>query len=193
MSTQQDKKKLSAKVNILIGLGGCLTTSYFISDVICAPQDHPIRSQLFCTTLFMSGLCTTFMPLLGIRLPVFQSVCSTFLVPLIGMRSDDRWNCKLLKEEALIELNQTSNTSLIQRIPFDANDEKEMFVRVREMMGCLLLASLLEVAVGATGLVGKALRFIGPLSVSVVVSLIGLSLYKIPLEYAQSHWPLTIM
>lgn len=62
-----------------------------------------------------------------------------------------------------------------------------------QMMGCLLLASLLEVLVGATGLAGAALRFIGPISIAVVVSLIGLSLYKIPLEYAQTHWGLSIL
>ena len=44
---------------------------------------------------------------------------------------------------------------------------------------------------GATGLVGYLLRFIGPITIATVVSLIGLSLYKIPLEYARTHWGAT--
>ena len=52
---------------MLLGLGGNLTTAYFISDVICAEPAHPIRAKLFCTSLFMTGLCTTLMSLVGVR------------------------------------------------------------------------------------------------------------------------------
>lgn len=57
-----------------------------------------------------------------------------------------------------------------------------------QIMGCLIYASLIEVIVGLTGLIGILLRFIGPLTISVVVSLIGLSLYKIPMIYVRTHW-----
>jgi len=52
---------------ILLGLGGSLTTAYFISDVICAPPSHPIRAILFCTTTFMTGICTFSQALFGVR------------------------------------------------------------------------------------------------------------------------------
>ena len=61
-------------------------------------------------------------------------------------------------------------------------------VFILQMMGCLIYASLFEVFVGLTGIVGLLLRFIGPLTISVVVSLIGLSLYKIPMIYVRTHW-----
>ncbi|XP_052778255.1 solute carrier family 23 member 2-like [Mya arenaria] len=180
--------------NVLLGLGGCLTTAYFISDVICAPTDHPIRAKLFCTTLFMTGFCTSLMPLIGVRLPIYQSVCSTFLVPLMAMRNDDRWNCNLQRERySDLALTNSTNSTIT---PLDKGGDEleyEMYIKLREMMGCLLLASLLEVLVGATGLAGKLLRFIGPLPISVVVALIGLSLYKIPMEYAKTHWGLTTL
>ena len=62
-----------------------------------------------------------------------------------------------------------------------------------QMMGCLLLSSFLEVFVGASGLVGYLLRYIGPITIATVVSLIGLSLYKIPMEYARTHWGVTAL
>lgn len=174
--------------NVLLGVGGNLTTAYFISDVICAEPAHPIRAKLFCTSLFMTGLCTTLMSLVGVRLPIFQSVCSTFLVPLMAMRAAGKWTCDNLPGSGQnaslpLDINQTTESA--------TQKDEDMYIKLREMMGCLLLSSLFEVFVGVTGLVGFLLRYIGPITISTVVSLIGLSLYKIPMEYARTHWGVT--
>ncbi|XP_060570875.1 solute carrier family 23 member 2-like [Ruditapes philippinarum] len=179
-----------AMQNILLGLGGALTTAYVISDVICAAPDHPIRAKLFCTSLFMTGICTTLQPLIGIRLSIFQGVCSTFLIPLMAMRSDSRWQCDNLFRKgagvASYNMSGSGNSSLLE-----SSADDEMYFKLREMMGCLIYASLFEVFVGFTGIVGILLRFIGPLTISVVISLIGLSLYKIPMIYIRTHWGLS--
>ncbi|KAK3595861.1 hypothetical protein CHS0354_014685 [Potamilus streckersoni] len=63
-----------------------------------------------------------------------------------------------------------------------------MYHKLRQIMGSLILASLVEVLLGCTGTIGLLMRYIGPLTVAPVISLIGLSLFKIPLTYAQKHW-----
>ncbi|KAL4231423.1 hypothetical protein ACF0H5_009000 [Mactra antiquata] len=75
----------------------------------------------------------------------------------------------------------------------EPKDDEDLYNKLREVMGCLMLASLVEVIVGATGLIGFLLKFIGPLTISVVISLIGLSLYKIPMAYMQTHWGIALV
>lgn len=51
-----------------------------------------------------------------------------------------------------------------------------------------MVASLFQMFLGLTGLVGFLLRFIGPLTISVVTSSISLSLFPIITTYAQKQW-----
>ena len=90
--------------------------------------------------------------------------------------------------DILSKFRRLANLSLETDSCFLSNESVFLFL---QMMGCLLLSSLFEVLVGATGMVGYLLRYIGPLTISTVVTLIGLSLYKIPMEYARTHWGVT--
>ncbi|XP_067657421.1 solute carrier family 23 member 1-like [Haliotis asinina] len=55
-----------------------------------------------------------------------------------------------------------------------------------------MAASLVEMVIGGTGLVGRLLRFVGPITVAPTIALIGLSLYKIPIRYSTSSWELSL-
>ncbi|KAL3864476.1 hypothetical protein ACJMK2_006155 [Sinanodonta woodiana] len=167
----------------LMSLGSSLSAAYIISDVVCAGPDHPIRAKLFCTTLFMAGICTLLQTLFGIRLPIFQGPSSSFFVPLISMKKTEGWQCPSHTYLNAIK-NSTTNYTNIN----GTNVDDIMYDKLRQMMGSLILASLLEVLLGCTGLIGLLMRYIGPLTVAPVISLIGLSLFKIPLTYAQKHW-----
>lgn len=56
-----------------------------------------------------------------------------------------------------------------------------------------MVASLLQVLVGFSGLIGFLMRFIGPLTIAPTVSLIGLSLYDSAGVKAGSHWGISAM
>ena len=56
-----------------------------------------------------------------------------------------------------------------------------------------MLASLTQVILGCTGLLGFLLRFIGPLTVAPTIALIGLSLTNIITMYSQCNWPIAFM
>lgn len=51
-----------------------------------------------------------------------------------------------------------------------------------------MVSSLVEVAIGLLGLPGALLSYIGPLTVTPTVSLIGLSVFQAAGERAGSHW-----
>ncbi|KAJ0027080.1 hypothetical protein NQD34_018080 [Periophthalmus magnuspinnatus] len=56
-----------------------------------------------------------------------------------------------------------------------------------------MVASVLQVVVGFSGLIGFLMRFIGPLTIAPTVSLIGLSLYDSAGDRAGSHWGISAM
>jgi nucleobase transporter 1/2 len=56
-----------------------------------------------------------------------------------------------------------------------------------------MLASLVQVILGCTGIMGLLLKFIGPLTIAPTISLIGLSLTAVAADFNQSHWGISIL
>jgi len=56
-----------------------------------------------------------------------------------------------------------------------------------------MCAAMFEVVIGATGLVGSMLRFIGPLCICPTVSLLGLSMFKSAATFAAKQWYIALM
>lgn len=57
-----------------------------------------------------------------------------------------------------------------------------------QIQGAIVVSSLVEVAIGLLGLPGALLGYIGPLTVTPTISLIGLSVFQAAGERAGSHW-----
>eukprot|EP00069_Balaena_mysticetus_P012665 bmy_07877T0 len=60
--------------------------------------------------------------------------------------------------------------------------------RIREVQGAIMVSSMVEVVIGLMGLPGALLSYIGPLTVTPTVSLIGLSVFQAAGDRAGSHW-----
>lgn len=185
---------MAALQHILLSISGCLTTSSVVSDAACVPYDHPVRSQLFCTTMFMVGFCTLTQTWLGVRLPIFQGPSSSFLVPLLALQRDPVWQCKKKQPGAQ---QQVSTDSWLSNVTVGANMSSIGDVydplpgitwRLQEMAGALMVASLVEVIFGGFGLLGLMLRFIGPITVACTISLIGVSLFRLPSIYSKPNF-----
>lgn len=56
-----------------------------------------------------------------------------------------------------------------------------------------MVASVLQILVGFTGLIGFLMRYIGPLTIAPTVSLIGLSVYDSAGAKAGGHWGIAAM
>ncbi len=56
-----------------------------------------------------------------------------------------------------------------------------------------MLASLTQVILGCTGLIGFLLRFIGPLTIAPTISLIGLSLTGVVNDFSKAHWGIAVL
>ena len=56
-----------------------------------------------------------------------------------------------------------------------------------------MVASLFEVVLGLSGLMGVLLKFVGPLVIVPVVSLIGLSLVPVAADSCSSQWGIAML
>ena len=54
-----------------------------------------------------------------------------------------------------------------------------------------MVASLFEVFIGLSGLMGFMLKFIGPIVITPTITLIGLSLFSVATEAAGSQWAIS--
>lgn len=95
-------------------------------------------------------------------LPLFQASAFAFLIPAQAILSLDRWSCPP-EDEIYGNWTLPLNTAHIWQ------------PRIREIQGAIIVSSLAEVLVGLCGLPGLMLRYIGPLTITPTVSLIGLS------------------
>ena len=105
-------------------------------------EDKPVElGWLIATMFFVSGITTLLQTTWGNRLPIVQGGTFSFLAPTIAV-------C------GMAALNNSG-----------------WEVRMQYVQGAIILGSLVEIGVGATGLVGRLLRFIGPITIAPIFSL----------------------
>ena len=123
-------------------------------------EDKPVElGWLIATMFFVSGITTLLQTTWGNRLPIVQGGTFSFLAPTIAV-------C------GMAALNNSG-----------------WEVRMQYVQGAIILGSLVEIGVGATGLVGRLLRFVGPITIAPTIALIGLALFKFGAPMAGTHWP----
>ncbi|KAF6719797.1 Solute carrier family 23 member 1 [Oryzias melastigma] len=165
----------------LTAFGGIISIPLILSEGLCLQHDSLTQSLLINTIFFVSGLCTLLQVTLGVRLPILQGGTFALVTPAMAMLSMPDWKCPAW----------TQNASLV-------NTSSPEFVevwqsRLRTLQGSIMAASVLQVLVGFSGLIGFLMRFIGPLTIAPTVSLIGLSLYDSAGDKAGSHWGISAM
>lgn len=62
-----------------------------------------------------------------------------------------------------------------------------------QIQGAIIVSSLVEVCIGALGLPGILLKYIGPLTITPTVALIGLSGFQAAGERAGKHWGVAML
>ena len=151
---------------IILGLQHYLTMfgSTVAIPLLLAPAfgmvDPVEKGWLIATMFFVSGITTLLQTTWGNRLPIVQGGTFSFLAPTFAI-------CGMA---AL------------------ANAGWE--VRMQHVQGAIIAGSLGEIFVGASGMIGRLLRFVGPITIAPTIALIGLSLFKFGAPEAGRHWPI---
>lgn len=161
--------------------GGTLTTPFILSIPMCFSNNTLVISEVMSTTFFACGIVTLLQSTFGVRLPIVQGGTFSFIIPAFAILSQAQWICP--KTEA----NDNSTASPI------INNDDIWKPRMREIQGAIMVASLLEMFIGFTGLIGFLLRFIGPLTVAPTITLVGMALFPVAMEQSGYHWGISIM
>ncbi|XP_061858520.1 solute carrier family 23 member 1 [Colius striatus] len=159
---------------------GTIAVPFLLAESMCVGKDQLTVSYLIGTIFTCVGVTTLIQTTVGIRLPLFQASALAFLVPAKSILALEKWQCP---PEDQIYGNWTLplNTSHIWQ------------PRMREIQGAIVVSSLVEVAIGLLGLPGALLSYIGPLTVTPTISLIGLSVFQAAGERAGSHWGIAML
>ncbi|XP_066505709.1 solute carrier family 23 member 1 [Hoplias malabaricus] len=169
----------------ILAFGGILAIPLILAEPLCIKDNNAAKSQLISTIFFVSGLCTMLQTTIGSRLPILQGGTFTFITPTLAILALPKWKCP--------ETGTTPefNTTVASASPLDPDEVWK--VRMREIQGAILVASLLQVALGLSGLVGLVLKFIGPLAIAPTINLIGLALFREAGQKSGAHWGISAL
>jgi len=151
--------------SLLLGFQHYLTmfgSTVAIPLILAGPlgmKDDPTAvAWLIGTMFFVSGIATLLQTTWGNRLPLVQGGTFSFLAPAISI-------CGMAALAA-----------------------SGWEVRILHVQGAVILGSFVEIAVGYSGLMGKLLRYLSPVTIAPTIALIGLALFRLGAPEAGKHW-----
>uniref|UniRef100_A0A8C0JF85 Solute carrier family 23 member 2 n=1 Tax=Chelonoidis abingdonii TaxID=106734 RepID=A0A8C0JF85_CHEAB len=151
---------------------GTIAVPFLLADAMCVGFDQWATSQLIGTIFFCVGITTLLQTTFG---------CSAFVLSTcraILSLDSGRYNTDVTVTNGTTELLHT---------------EHIWYPRIREIQGAIIMSSLIEVVIGFFGLPGALLRYIGPLTITPTVALIGLSGFQAAGERAGKHWGIAML
>ncbi|XP_060072559.1 solute carrier family 23 member 1-like [Ylistrum balloti] len=178
----------------LLSLSGSLAVVLIASDVICAEDDAEFISQMLSSTLLVNGLSTILMVTIGARLPLYQGAYGGYIIPLLALMQIDPNRCTIQRPTGLhnssIGLNAT-----VSSIPFNEEQAKKDLILsyFKEIQGCLMIVGAVHFLVGATGLVGVLLRYVGPITIVPSILLLGIYVAEPVMNFVVPNWGMSIL
>ncbi|MGB9844078.1 uracil-xanthine permease family protein [Thermodesulfovibrio yellowstonii] len=118
---------------------------------------------LIAAVFLNSGITTWCQQLIGNKLPIVQGGSFSFLGPTF----------------AIIGMVQAQGGN--------------WQMCIQHVSGAILFASVFEIILGYSGLMGKVKKLIGPLSIGPTITMIGLALYGVGAPYMASNWTISFI
>ncbi|XP_048244534.1 solute carrier family 23 member 1-like [Haliotis rufescens] len=163
----------------LTAFGATFSYPILMAPFLCMVGDSVGLSELIGTVIFVSGLSTLLQTTLGVRLPIIQSISYSFITPVISLMSISEWQCPYT--------DPSVNATSLPEVGSDGH--RSMWkARLAEVQGALMVSSLFQIVIGFSGLMGLLMNFIGPLTITPTIALIGLSLFEAASDKASTQW-----
>ncbi len=140
--------------------GSTVAVPLLLAEPLGIANDQHQLALLIGTMFFVSGITTLLQTTLGNRLPIVQGGSFSFLAATFAI-------CGMAS---------------LRQAGFD--------VRMQHVQGAIIAGALVEIVVGYSGLAGKLIHFVGPITIAPTIALIGLSLFKFGAPIAGKDWAL---
>jgi xanthine/uracil permease len=147
--------------------GATVLIPFIVGGAMGLPGDQ--LALMISTIFFTSGLCTLIQQSpLGNRLPVIQGGTFSFLGPTFAIIG-------LVAAKKL-----TGDTPLWQ-------------IQVQEVAGAIMIASVVEIVLGYTGIMGQVRKIISPIVIGPTIAMIGLALFGIGAPWMATNWIISLI
>ncbi|KAK3598682.1 hypothetical protein CHS0354_006356 [Potamilus streckersoni] len=181
----------------LLSLSGSLAISLLVADVVCAANDEDVKSRLLSSTLFMNGVTTLAMVVIGVRLPLYLGAAGDYIIPLLVLVNIQKDRCNLQGEQQsanpmnMTDQNNASNGAII--VDAERASTEMILNYIRMLEGSLILAGVIQFFIGVTGLTGLLLRYLGPVTIFTAMLLNGIYIVKACLKFIQAQWGIALL
>ncbi|MBL4847996.1 MAG: solute carrier family 23 protein [Planctomycetes bacterium] len=138
--------------------GSTVAIPLFLGPAFGIPANSTDMAALMATMFFVSGITTLLQTTFGNRLPIVQGGTFSFLAPTF----------------AICGMASLSNAG--------------WEVRMQHVQGAIILGAIVEIVMGATGLAGRVLKYVGPITIAPTIALIGLALFEYGAPVAGKDW-----
>ncbi len=138
--------------------GSTIAVPLIMSGPLGISNDPVALSKLISTMFFVSGIATLLQSTFGNRLPIIQGGTFSFLAPAIAICGS-----AALKDAGFA-------------------------VKMHHIQGAVIAGAVVQMAFGYLGLIGKLLKFVGPITIAPTIALIGLSLFQFGAPEAGKDW-----
>lgn len=164
--------------HFIIMFVGTMVVPFLLVDALCAQADPMAFSQILSTIVVTSGLATLLQSSLDSCLPIFQAGSIAYLSPILIILKDPRWRCSSPVDVSNATLSGMSHATPIHQTSPVGMVQIHWYKRMCEIQGAIICASLLEIFLGCSGLLGHLLKFISPLTIAPTICLVGLALFE---------------
>ena len=147
--------------------GATVLIPFIVGGAMGMPQEQ--LALLISTIFFASGICTLIQQSpLGNRLPVIQGGTFSFLGPTFAIVGHGgRQEC-------------SGDTPLWQ-------------LQIQEVAGAIMIASVVEIVLGYTGIMGQVRKIISPIVIGPTIAMIGLALFGIGAPWMATNWIISLI
>lgn len=132
--------------------GATVGLPFALSEPLCLANNVTVIGELISTLFFCSGLVTLLQTSFGVRLPIIQGGTYTFLAPTVAIMETRTTTC------FTTVISSKNATATIE-------NTEERLSRMREIQGAIMMASLFQIFIGFSGVMGFILKFLGPLTI----------------------------
>ncbi|WAQ95967.1 S23A2-like protein [Mya arenaria] len=161
---------------VLLSISSTISIPLIVAREICAGDLDLVKSEILSTFLFMCGVCTILQTTVGVRLPIIQGGCHKFIPAVTALMALPMWKCPDFAA-AGVGGNVTSGNGT--NVTFELDRTEIWQSRMREIQGGIILASLVQVFIGCTGILGFILHYIGPITIVPTITLVGLTVFLV--------------
>ncbi|XP_021345961.1 solute carrier family 23 member 1-like [Mizuhopecten yessoensis] len=176
----------------------CLFIVTLLAEVVCATDVENFKTQMFSTTILLTGLCTFFQCTFGVRLPVYQGPVTYYILPLLALSALPEWKCPdsysvIAKNSSLVNMTDRSNFSNGD-VTQNGNtfEEAHVLPKMKVLSGSLMLAGIVHMLVGMTGVIGMLMRYVGPLTVVPTLILVTIPQAFVLVKFCEPSWTVTL-